>query len=84
MKISDLRQALFATLNDVRAGTLDAKQAKAISDIGQVIVNSAKAEIDFLRLRPNLNGTGFIPEEFTPGTAAKPRLVNGKAHSGSH
>lgn len=72
-KIEDLRNHLFAQLE--RLGddekmknplTLDreVKRAKSISEVATVIVASAKAETDFLKVsgaRPNNNG--FIPVE---------------------
>lgn len=47
--ISDLREAMFDTLADLKAGKITVEQAKAISDVGQVIINSAKVEVDYIR-----------------------------------
>lgn len=47
--IEDLRAALFATIEGVRAGTTTVEQAKTISDLSQVIVNTAKVEVDYVR-----------------------------------
>lgn len=47
--ISDLREALFDTLQALKDGKITVEQAKAMSDIGQVIINSAKVEVDYIR-----------------------------------
>ena len=50
-KIEDLRNQLFATieaLNDPEK-PMDIERAKAIADVAQVIVNSAKVEVEFIR-----------------------------------
>ncbi|HXE19320.1 MAG TPA: hypothetical protein VN629_06930 [Castellaniella sp.] len=61
--ISDLREAMFDTLADLRAGKITVEQAKAVSDVGQVIINSAKVEVDYIRANnggetPFLESTG--------------------------
>lgn len=48
--IDDLRAALFATLEGLRAGTVAVDQARAINEIGKTIVDTAKVEIDYLRV----------------------------------
>lgn len=86
-KISDLRDRLFETLDALKnkEDPMPLERAKAIADIGQVIVNSVKVEVDFLKLMDGRSkGTGFIPEAtaaekpFIPGTSAQPRLVKGR------
>jgi hypothetical protein len=79
-KIEDLRNHLFATLEDLRdqEKPMDIGRAKAIADVAQVIVNSAKIENDFLKLTGSDKGTGFIEEALTP--PGQPRLVKGVAH----
>jgi hypothetical protein len=56
---------LFATLealqDEDKPMALD--RAKAIADVAQVIVNSAKVEVDFLKATDRRDGTGFIPVE---------------------
>lgn len=63
-KIEDLRNHLFATLESLQDDEkpMDINRAKAIADVAQVIVNSAKIEVDFIRTGRD-GGTGFIPEE---------------------
>lgn len=47
--IEGLRARLFAAIDGVREGTLDIDRAKTIGDLSQVIVNSAKVELDYVR-----------------------------------
>lgn len=71
--VEDLREHLFATMAGLRDGTVSVEKAKAIADLGQVIVNSAKVEADVMKATRH-RGSGFIPEVPTaPGT---PRLVS--------
>lgn len=78
-KIEDLRNHLFATLEDLRdpEKPMDIERAKAIADVAQVIVNSAKVENDHIKLTGKA-GSGFIEQTPTPG---QPRLVKGVASS---
>jgi hypothetical protein len=48
--IEDLREHLFAAIAGVKAGTTTVEQAKTISELSHVIVNTAKVEIDYLRV----------------------------------
>jgi hypothetical protein len=59
-KIEDLREALFETIDGIKSGKIDVEKAKAITNIAQVIVNSAKAEVDFLKNVNQQGNTGFI------------------------
>jgi hypothetical protein len=61
--IGDLREAMFQTIQRLRDGKISVEHAKAISDIGQVIINSAKVEVDYIRANqggemPFLEATG--------------------------
>jgi hypothetical protein len=59
--IEDLRKVLFETIKDVKDGKMPLDKAKAIQDVAQVIVNSAKVVVDYLRATGKTKGTGFIP-----------------------
>lgn len=59
-KIQDLRETLFDTIEQIKSGKIDVEKAKAITNIAQVIVNSAKAEVDFLKNVNSQGNTGFI------------------------
>jgi hypothetical protein len=60
-KIEDLRNHLFATIEALadKDEPMDIDRAKAISDVAQTIINTAKVEVDFLN-KVGGNGTGFI------------------------
>lgn len=48
--VDDLRTRLFDAIDAVKTGALSIDQARQISDLAQVVVNSAKVEVDHLRL----------------------------------
>lgn len=60
-KVEDLRNHLFEVIEGLKDGSVDIEMAKAIADVGQVIVNSAKVEVDYLRVTGAAEGSGFIP-----------------------
>lgn len=61
--ISDLRTHLFETINALKDKNkpMDIERARAISDIAQVIINSAKVEVEHVKVSGQ-RGSGFIPE----------------------
>ena len=61
-KIEDLRNHLFDTIERLldEDKPFDIDRAKAVCEVGQVIINSAKVEVDFLN-KVGGKGTGFIP-----------------------
>lgn len=63
-KIEDLRNHLFATLEALQDpdNPMDLDRAKAIGAVAQILINSAKVEVDFLKVVERREGTGFIPE----------------------
>ena len=60
--INQLREIMFETLRSLKDNQqpLDVERAKAISNAAQVIINSVKVEIDYLRVSGG-TGTHFIP-----------------------
>jgi len=66
--IDDLRELLFATIEGVKGGTLDIEKAKVIGDLSQVMVNSAKVEVDYAKATGQ-KGSAFLEksEELPPG-----------------
>lgn len=48
--IEDLRAALFATLEAVKDGTLDLDKARQVNEVAKTIVETAKVEVDYLRV----------------------------------
>lgn len=68
ISINDLRAVMMDTIRAVRDGSINIEQAKAVADIGRVMVDTAKVEVDFLRIvtnpeNRNNEGTGFIPSQ---------------------
>lgn len=79
-KIEDLRNHLFATLEGLtdEAKPMEIERARAVAEVAQVLINSAKVEVDFLRLQEGrVRGTGFVPMEPIP--APRPALSRGAA-----
>ena len=65
-KLEDLRNHLFAALEGLSDAEkpMDIDRARAIAEVAQVVINSAKVEVDFLRLHDGrAKGTGFVPIE---------------------
>lgn len=48
--ISDLRETLFQTLEAVKNGEIDLEKAKAVNEVAKTIVDTAKVEVDYLRV----------------------------------
>jgi hypothetical protein len=83
--IEGLREHLFETMKALKDkdSPMEIERARAIADVAQTIINTAKVEVDYMRVAGG-KGTGFVPEEKQlPGTPEKPRLVRGKSQSGS-
>ena len=59
-KIQDLRHHLFETIEMLKDKDIDIATAKAIAEVGQVIVNTAKVEVSFIRATQSTKDTGFI------------------------
>lgn len=62
-KIQDLRDHLFETLEALKdkENPMPIERAAAIADVAQVIVNSAKVEVDALKLTDGVGASEFIP-----------------------
>lgn len=75
--ITELRAALFATLAGLqdKANPIDIDRAGAVCDVARELTNTAKVEIDFLRLTGNTSGSGFL------GAAGAPALPNGTSQT---
>jgi len=64
-KIEDLRNHLFEVLEGLKdpEKPLDIDRARAIADVAKKIIDSAKVEVDFLRVTGQVAGSGFIPAD---------------------
>jgi hypothetical protein len=58
--VDDLRAHLFATIEGLRAGTVTIETARAISDVSQTIINSAKVEVEAARLVEGATAPRFL------------------------
>jgi len=55
--LGDLNEILFATLRDLRDGTMALDKAEAIRETAQTIINSAKVEVDYVKVTEGRRGT---------------------------
>lgn len=62
--ITELRSHLFDALRGLKnkEAPMDIDRAKAIADVAQTIINSAKVEVDHMKIAGG-KGSGFIPEQ---------------------
>jgi hypothetical protein len=71
--IADLRTHLFSALRGLtdKENPMDIERAKAVSDVAQTIINSAKVEVEHLKVAGG-KGSGFIPDALPalPGMGA--------------
>jgi hypothetical protein len=65
--IDALREELFGTLRALRdkENPMDIERAKAVVNVADAIIDSAKVEVDYMRVT-GADGTGFIPTNQTP------------------
>lgn len=61
-KMQDLRNHLFATLEALQdpEKPMDIDRARAVSDVAKVLIDSARVEVDFLKVTGAASGSGFI------------------------
>lgn len=77
-KIDDLRDHLFETLEALRDDEkpMDLARAKAVADVARVIIDSAKVEVDFLKVSGAIKSTDFLPtgeaDDFKPRALPRP------------
>lgn len=58
-KIEDLRNHLFEVIEMLKDGDIEMDKAKTISEVAQVIINSAKVEVQFIKEVGNSNSKFF-------------------------
>lgn len=58
-KIEDLRNHLFEVIEMLKDGDIEIDKAKTISEVAQVIINSAKVEVQFIKEVGNSNSKFF-------------------------
>ncbi len=61
--IEEVREILMQTMRQVKDGSIDIERASEIRELGQTLINSAKVEVDFLKVTGSPNQTGFIADQ---------------------
>lgn len=61
--MDDRRAHLFAAMEGLRDKSVDVSTAKAMCDVGQTIINTAKAEADFARATGSRVASNLIPAQ---------------------
>lgn len=63
-KIGDLRNHLFETLEALKDEDkpMDIDRARAVAEVAKVIVESAKVEVNFLKVTGAVRSTNFLPD----------------------
>lgn len=61
-KITDLRNHLFEVIEKLQDGDMDIETAKTIAEVGAVIVDTAKVEVQFLKTVEGAMLSGFWEE----------------------
>lgn len=78
--IAQLREHLMATLADLRSRTnpMEPDRARAIGQVASVLIDSAKVEIEYLRV------THADRSDFLEPAATNPALPGAAAQQGAH
>jgi hypothetical protein len=76
--IEDLRNHLFETLEALKDPDrpMDIERAKAIAQVANAVIASAKVEVDFMEVTGQVTDTKFLRRETPPGASAR-RLTHG-------
>jgi len=80
--IEALRSHLFNTLTALqdKENPMDIERAKAVCQVGDVIINSAKAEIDFARVNGSIDTQFFHKPSIVPQLAKHEEEVKDTVH----
>jgi hypothetical protein len=74
-KMDDLRNHLFETLEALKDDEkpMDLDRARTVADVARVLIDSAKVEVEFLKVTGGLRSTNFLPlDEDTAGRQLPP------------
>jgi hypothetical protein len=82
--IDDLRSHLFETLAALKdkETPMELDRARAVADVARVLVDSAKVEVEFLKVTGATRSTGFLPQDSTPPATSK--RAPGRLTPGEH
>lgn len=77
--ISELRRALLDSIREVRSGQITPDQARAVSQLGAVAVETARIEVEYRKQAGDVDQvSGFIDDSTAPGrVVAKRRISSG-------
>jgi hypothetical protein len=65
--LNSLRELLFDTLRNVKAGTMDLDRARGVNEIAKTLVDTARVEVDFVRATDGSDSTFIVgPTDVTP------------------
>lgn len=73
--MSALRDELFATLRGLKAKTIDIDTARMVNDVAKTLVDTAKVEVEYLRVTDGSSST-FIPSHGPALPAPAPEGAN--------
>jgi hypothetical protein len=78
--LDSLREHLFAALEGLRdkESPLDIERARAISEVAKTVIDSAKVEVDYLRVRGGDGSSEFLGGKEAP--ALPPGVTNVRQH----
>lgn len=64
-RIEDLRDHLFETLEALKDKDepMDLNRAKVVSEVSQTLINSAKVEVDYLKVTGQDKDAGFLSND---------------------
>ena len=77
--IAELRSVLFDTLRNLKTGNMDIDRAKAIDETAQTIINSAKVEIDHMKVAGGCSSfiAGADAPKLLPGQVKTTKTLSG-------
>lgn len=68
--IDDLRDELFKALEGLGSGKMEVERARAVSQVAQTIINSAKVEVEAHKVRGGNGNIAFLTAGVLPAAAA--------------
>lgn len=60
--VDDLRELLFEVARGVKTKNYSPEQGKVIAELGQVMINTARVELDFIKQTGKQIPSDFIPK----------------------
>lgn len=79
--ITDLRERLFDALDGLANGKMDVATARAVSDLSQTIINSAKVEVEARKALDMTEEVEFLGATALPAPREKDVIEEGKGYT---